>query len=127
MPLERIFKFTAPAPLLLTPPEPDSVTLLVVPIVPARLFKVSVPVTPVAGAKASGVLSVNVPVARIVTVEPALTAVWMSVALMFVTPAFKRSPASVPVVLVVVMVTFVGSSNHEPPMPAWTTPGSSSR
>ena len=95
--------------------------------VPVRVSSVSEPVSPVAGAKASAVDCVIVPVAMMLTAEPELTAATISAALTLVTPALARSPGRVPVVLVVVMVTFVGSISHVPPMPAWTTPGSSRR
>ena len=86
--------------------------------VPVRVSSVSEPVRPVAGAKAKAVDWVIVPVAMMLTLEPEFTAAWMSAALILVTPVFARSPGKVPVVLVVVMVTFVGSISHVPPAPA---------
>ena len=74
---------------------------------PERVSKVSDPVTPVAGAKASAVDCVIVPVAMMLTAEPELTAATISAALTLVTPALARSPGRVPVVLVVVILVSI--------------------
>ena len=47
--LEYTFKLTVPAPLLVMPPDKPTAPA---PIVPDRLFRISVPVTAVAGANA---------------------------------------------------------------------------
>ena len=105
---------------------------VLVPAVPpvgpeAVLSSVRTAAVPELLAKVSAPLTVMVPLPKTVTLVPALIAVWRSVARILVTPTFARSPASEPVVLVVLMTTLLGSISQEPPRPAWTKPGSSRR
>ena len=63
-------------------------------------------------ANVKALVCVMVPLATTLTLVPALIAVWISVALILVTAALTKSPAKDAVVLVVAIVTLVGSSNH---------------
>ena len=96
--------------------------------VPVRVSSVSEPVRPAAGAKASATDWVIVPSARMLTVVPELTAVWMFAALTTeaAAPAVKFGKVP-PVVAPALMVTLFGSISQRPATPAWTTPGSSRR